>query len=148
MTVPAGARPLYRRRRHRDPPAAGRPCQRGDDRAVESPRRADEAAATICTNTKKVRRDRLEAELLDALFNELFTPAAVAYLTQQVDAAIARSTEVPRDRRARLERDLAQAKTELANVLDAIGRASSRPRPGSYSRRVNGAWPSVRQRFG
>jgi len=58
--------------------------------------------------------------LLDALVDELFTPGAVAYLTQQVDAAIARSTEVPRDRRARLERDLAQAKTELANVLDAI----------------------------
>ena len=41
-------------------------------------------------------------------------------LTQQVDAAIAQSAELPGDRRARLERDLAQAKTELANVLDAI----------------------------
>ena len=58
--------------------------------------------------------------MLDALFNELFMPAAVAYLAQQVDAAIAWSTEVPGDRRVRLERDLAQAKTELANVLDAI----------------------------
>ncbi|SRR5579871_3283964 len=76
--------------------------------------------AAVCANTKKVRRDRLEAELLDALFNEMFTPAAVAYLTQQVDAAIARSAEGVGDRRARLERDLTRAKADLTNVLDAI----------------------------
>lgn len=83
--------------------------------------------AAVCANTKKVRRDRLEAELLDALFNELFTPAAVAYLTQQVDAAIARDSESLHDRRTSLERDLIQAKTELANVLDAIRQGLATP---------------------
>ncbi len=76
--------------------------------------------SAICANTKKVRRDRLEAVLLDALFNELFTPQAVAYLTQQIDAAIARATKSPEKRRAQLQDGLAQAKAELENVLTAI----------------------------
>ena len=74
----------------------------------------------VCTNTKKVKRGRLETVLLDALFNELFTPEAIVYLTHQVDAAIASATEPPVNRRTRLEKDLAQAKAELENVLTAL----------------------------
>ena len=74
----------------------------------------------ICANTKKVRRDRLEAALLDALFNELFTPEAVVYLTRQIDAAIASDLPDLPDQQARLEHDLDQARTELENVLTAI----------------------------
>jgi hypothetical protein len=44
----------------------------------------------------------------------------VAYLTRQIDAAIASATATAPDQQAPLHHDLAQARTELENVLTAI----------------------------
>ena len=79
----------------------------------------------ICANGKVVRRARLEQRLLRAIQEELFTPEAVAYLTQRVQEELKRLSRQRQDQqpgRQTLEWELAQALREREAIKDAIRR--------------------------
>jgi hypothetical protein len=102
------------------------------------------AAPAICVNTKKVRRDRLEAAILDALFNELFTPEAVAYLTHQIDAAIARTLEGAPATRPAWTLSSPRSAPNLRTCSPQSARASSPRPPKTCSTAANAAWRSAK----
>ncbi|HEV2357092.1 MAG TPA: recombinase family protein [bacterium] len=83
--------------------------------------------SAVCRNTKLARRDRVEEILIDCIYKELFSPETVAYLTRQVDEALARLSINPDEQRRRIEADLRQARTELENVLTAIRQGLTTP---------------------
>jgi len=74
----------------------------------------------ICANGKYVRRDRVEEVILQAVFEEVFSPDAVAYLSGKVNDALARLAARPSEARQRLQAELDQARTKLENVKAAI----------------------------
>lgn len=78
----------------------------------------------ICSNGKVVRRAHIEERLLHVIKEELFTPEALAYLTDRVQEEIKRLTEKIQDRSDRhtLEQELAEALREREYVKDAIRR--------------------------
>jgi hypothetical protein len=79
--------------------------------------------ASICPNTRLVRRDVLEERILRAVEERVFSPEAVAYLTRQTNAALQRLVRqrlTADGRRQGLETNLAQARAELGNVTAAI----------------------------
>ncbi len=79
--------------------------------------------ASICPNTRLVRRDVLEERILRAVEERVFSPEAVAYLTRQANAALqrlVRQRATTDGRRQGLETNLAQARAELGNVTAAI----------------------------
>ncbi len=79
--------------------------------------------ASICPNTRLVRRDVLEERILRAVEERVFSPEAVVYLTRQVNAALQRMVRqraTTDGRRQGLETNLAQARAELGNVMAAI----------------------------
>jgi site-specific DNA recombinase len=75
---------------------------------------------SICSNSRQVRRDRLEAALLRLIFEDVFSPKIVVYLTHKVDQALRRLTVAPEESRARLVSELQRAEVELENVKAAI----------------------------
>ncbi len=81
----------------------------------------------VCQNSKMARRDRVEENLTDCIFKELFSAETVAYLTRQVDEAMARLSTNPDEQRHRLEADVRKAKMELDNVLTAIRQGLTTP---------------------
>lgn len=79
----------------------------------------------ICPNGKVVRRSRVEAQVLHVIRQEVFTPDALAYLTDRVHTALARLTRAAQTRqhnRHTVEQALAQVLQERAHVKDAIRR--------------------------
>ncbi len=81
----------------------------------------------ICANGKQVRRDRLEEGVLGLIFDEVFSPDTVVYLTRKVNEAIERLSASPDESHRRQQTDLAQARAELENVKDAIRRGIVTP---------------------
>ncbi len=74
----------------------------------------------ICDNSRRVRRDRLEAVLLAAIEEKVFTAENVAYLQRRVDEALRRlSVRKTPDRKA-VERGLREAEEERERVKEAI----------------------------
>ncbi len=74
----------------------------------------------ICPNDQLVRRDRLEETLLRRVFDEVFSPETVAYVSRKVNEALARRTNPPGVVRKRLEAELAKTRTQLENIKAAI----------------------------
>ncbi len=74
----------------------------------------------ICPNDQLVRRDRLEETLLRLVFDEVFSPDTVAYVSKKVDEALARRADPPGAARKRQEAELAEARGELENIKNAI----------------------------
>jgi site-specific DNA recombinase len=74
----------------------------------------------ICANGRLVRRDRFEELILRLVFEEVFSPEAVAHVTRRVNEALERLTATPDEVRQRRERELSQASWELKNVREAI----------------------------
>ena len=74
----------------------------------------------ICANGRLVRRDTFEALILRLVFEEVFSPEVVAYVTKRVNVALERLTATPDEVRQRRERELSQARWELDNVRNAI----------------------------
>jgi len=74
----------------------------------------------VCDNSRRVRRDRLETALLAAIEEQIFTPANVAYLQRQVDAALRRIRSQEAPGRKALERQLRQAEEERERVKEAL----------------------------
>ena len=74
----------------------------------------------ICANGRLVRRDAFEALILRLVFEEVFSPEVVAYVTRRVNAALERLTATPDEIRQKRERELSQALRELENVRGAI----------------------------
>ncbi len=60
----------------------------------------------ICANGKYVRRDRVEEVVLQAIFEEVFSPDMVAYLSGKVNDALARLAARPSEARQRLQAEL------------------------------------------
>ncbi len=81
----------------------------------------------ICSNWKQVRRDKLEAVLLSAVFDEVFSPDTVAYLSQKVNEALARRSEPQDVARKRRAEELAQARRELENIETFIRQGNTTP---------------------
>ena len=77
---------------------------------------------TICANGKVVRRDRIEGHLLQVIQQELFTPEAIAYLTQKVEEAVKALSQSRRTDRHGLEQELTQALRERDHIKAAIRR--------------------------
>lgn len=103
--------------------------------------------SAICPNGKLARRDRVEHVLLDCIFADVFSPDAVAYLTHQVNDALARMSATPDDRRQRLEADLRDARGELEDVLMAIRQGLVTPATRNFcSSNAKPARSSVRRR--
>jgi len=75
---------------------------------------------TICSGGKVVRRDRIEGRLLHVIQQELFTPEAIAYLTQKVEEAVKELSQSRRTDRHGLGQELTQALRERDHVKDAI----------------------------
>jgi hypothetical protein len=67
-----------------------------------------------------VRRDRLEEILLRLIYDEVFSPDTVAYVSRKVSEALARRALPRATARKNKEADLARARSELENVKTAI----------------------------
>ena len=76
----------------------------------------------VCDNSRVVRRDLLEARLLEAVQQEVFSPQNVAYLTRQVEKALTRRNSQGLAVRRAAEADLRGAEAELENIKSAIRR--------------------------
>ena len=74
----------------------------------------------VCGNRALVRRDRIEQVTLGYVFADLFTPSRLDYLTQAVNAALARMLHQTPDIVVQRERALADARRELENIMNAI----------------------------
>lgn len=67
-----------------------------------------------------MRRDRAEEVILRLVFEEVFSPETVAYLTERVNKALARETMPPDALRKQKQTELDQARMELENIKSAI----------------------------
>ncbi len=79
--------------------------------------------AIICQNSLMVNRRLLERLLLHTIRHELFTPEAIAYVTQRVNEAleaVARQQHARQTDRRQLEGELRAARAELDNIKQAI----------------------------
>lgn len=76
----------------------------------------------VCDNSRMVRRDLLEARLLEAVQQEVFSPQNVAYLTRQVEKALTQWNSQGAAKRRGAEVELREAEAELENVKSAIRR--------------------------
>ena len=74
----------------------------------------------VCQNNRQVHRLRLEEALLQLVFEEVFSPEVVRYLTRKVDAALRRLSATQPNPRDRLQAELAHARAQLYNVKQAI----------------------------
>ncbi len=81
----------------------------------------------ICANTKQVRRDRLEEVLLKTIFDEVFSPETVAYITRKVNESLVRMAASPDAARKRKEADLARARQRLEHIKEAIAQGMLTP---------------------
>ncbi len=73
-----------------------------------------------CSNSRLVKRDRLEEVILHLIFNEVFSPDTVAYVSWKVNEALARRADPPSDYRKRKQAELAKARVQLENIKAAI----------------------------
>lgn len=74
----------------------------------------------MCSNGRTVRRDRLEETLLRFVFDEVFSPDTVAYVSKKVNEALARRATPPDVARKKTERELAKAQAEAENIKQAV----------------------------
>ncbi len=85
-----------------------------------------------------MRRDKLEAVLLSAVFDEVFSPDTVAYLSRKVNEALSRWSEPQDVARKRWVEELAQARRELENIETFIRQGNTTPTTGCAQRRSTG----------
>jgi site-specific DNA recombinase len=78
--------------------------------------------ASVCSNNRLIRREKIEAKLLQVVFDEVFSPETVAYLTEKVNEALRLRAEPPDEARSRKQAELDQARRELENIQVAIRR--------------------------
>jgi hypothetical protein len=74
----------------------------------------------ICSNDQLVRRDRLEETLLRLLFDQVFSPDTVAYVTKKVNEALGRRAAPLSAARKRKQVELDEAQRQLENIKQAI----------------------------
>ncbi|MGF1631201.1 MAG: recombinase family protein [Kiloniellaceae bacterium] len=88
---------------------------------------AAETGGSVCDHTRNYRRDRIEAEVLAALSDDLMRPDAlehfIAVYNREVAGATARRTE----ERQALEAGLARVDREIANLVTAIAGGLNNP---------------------
>jgi site-specific DNA recombinase len=103
----------------------------------------------ICPNGRLVRRDRLEDTFLRLIFDEVFTPETVAYVSRKVNEALARRSDPPSVARKRQEAEVAKACAQQENIkaaiLDGIRTPSTKEMLEAAERRVadlEGALPA------
>lgn len=74
----------------------------------------------VWSNNRLVKRDRLEEVILRLIFDEVFSPDTVAYVSRKVNEALARRADPPNAVHRRQEAELAKARDQLENVKAAI----------------------------
>src|SRR5205823_9423170 len=79
-----------------------------------------EKGSHVCANNLTVKIDTIERTLLTAIREKVLHPAAVRYLVDGVNHHLERYSAQAADQRRRLEQQLEQVETELANVEKAI----------------------------
>ncbi len=67
-----------------------------------------------------VRRDHLKEILLRLIYDEVFSPDTVAYVSRKVNEALVWRADPPGAARRKREAELAKARGELENVKNAI----------------------------
>lgn len=90
----------------------------GGPRLVCAARR--ERGKAACPRSRMVRRERLEAEVLDGLRTQLLTPDSVALYARAYHAAWTRLDAERRERRSPLERRRAELERGVVRLVDAI----------------------------
>ena len=79
-----------------------------------------ERGLAICRNGRMIRRERIEQQLVDYVFRDMFTPLKLEFLDQVIERIVAQHAQTP-DEVVRLrQRELARARAELEHVKEAI----------------------------
>ena len=73
-----------------------------------------------CSNRRTIRRDVLEARVLDGLKEQLLHPDLIAEFVRAYQAEFNRLAAENRKSRAKAERELAQVKRKIDQIIDAI----------------------------
>lgn len=83
--------------------------------------------AEVCSNGRLVKRDRLEEVILRLIFEEVFSPETVAYVSRKVNAALARRAGPLSVALKRRQAALAQARERLEHIKEAIAQGIITP---------------------
>jgi site-specific DNA recombinase len=79
-----------------------------------------ERGPAICTNGRMIRRERIERQLVDFVFHDMFTPLKLEFLDQVIARIFAQHAQAP-DQMMRLRQsELTRALGDLEHVKDAI----------------------------
>ena len=73
-----------------------------------------------CSNRRTIRRDVLEARVLDGLKEQLLHPDLIAEFVRAYQAEFNRLAAENRKSRAKAERELAQVRRKIDQIIDAI----------------------------
>ena len=79
-----------------------------------------ERGPAICTNSRMIRRERIERQLVDYLFNDMFTPLKLEFLDQVIERIFAQYAQAPKETVRLRQNQLTQALKELEHVKEAI----------------------------
>jgi hypothetical protein len=74
----------------------------------------------ICSNGRLVHRDRLEDTVLQLIFEKVFSPETVAYVSRKVNEILAARADPRRVIRRRRAAELPKSRTRLDNIKAAI----------------------------
>jgi carbonic anhydrase/acetyltransferase-like protein (isoleucine patch superfamily) len=77
-------------------------------------------APEVCGNSRLVRREMIEARLLQVIQTKILSQESVAYLTKQANEALKNAHTVKRGQQERLHREVYAAEVELENIKSAI----------------------------
>ncbi len=79
-----------------------------------------ERGPAICANRRMIRRERIERQLVDYVFHDMFTPLKLEFLDQVIERIFAQHAQAP-DEVVRLRQvELVRARAELEHVKEAI----------------------------
>ena len=73
-----------------------------------------------CENAIRVPRELVEAQLLEGIKRDLFTPEAVALFQQEVNRLVAERRSTRRSKHAKIQRRLTEVEREIGNIVEAI----------------------------
>lgn len=85
------------------------------------------AGREACTNRRTLKRERLEAAVLDGLERDLMHPEAVQAFVEAYNAGVRNGGGAVEKERARLEREAVQVERELSNLMAALRATGSSP---------------------
>jgi site-specific DNA recombinase len=79
-----------------------------------------ERGPAICTNGRMIRRERIERQLVDYVFHDMFTPLKLEFLDQVIERVFAQHGQGPDEIMRLRQSELTRALGELEHVKEAI----------------------------